>query len=87
MSDQLPDSGAITLRPPASMDRAQYLRSRLQRSDARLRHALLELNRAAHELTPAATVSRRPIRFVVGAFALGLVVGFLTRTHSNHHGG
>jgi hypothetical protein len=83
MSDQPTEERAIALRTPSSMDRVQYLRTRLQANDARLRTALQELNRAAHDLTPAAAVSRQPVQYVLGAFALGLIVGFMTRSHSN----
>lgn len=88
MSDQPTEERAIALRrPPASTDRVQYLRSRLRANDARLRHALQELNRAAQDLTPAAVVSRHPVQYLLGAFALGLILGFMTRTHSSKQGG
>jgi ElaB/YqjD/DUF883 family membrane-anchored ribosome-binding protein len=57
---------------------ADRLRHRLVENKARLREAIEAMEAAAKELTPAARIRHNPMRWVAGAFAVGLVLGWLT---------
>ena len=65
---------------PASEEtrEADRIRQRLDENKARLREAMDAMEEAARELTPAARIRHDPMRWVGGAFLVGLVLGFLT---------
>ena len=63
---------------PAATSEAERLRQRLDANKARLRDAVEAMEAAAQELTPAARIRHDPLRWVAGAFVVGLVLGLLT---------
>lgn len=80
MSDN--DSTAITQRlsleqtAPAT-PRVEF-ELRLEESRARLREAMALVKVKARELTPAARINADPARWILGGFAIGLAVSWLT---------
>jgi hypothetical protein len=74
---------ALVVRPNSSVARVARFRSRMQRSDERLRAALERFRAAAHGVTPAARISESPVSWVVGAFAVGVFIGWLSRSPKN----
>jgi hypothetical protein len=72
----------IVVRPPADQARVLEIRRHLDESRERLRAALVQVRASARELTPAARIAHRPLRWVAGGFALGFALGFLFRARS-----
>jgi hypothetical protein len=64
--------------PAAPTLPVSYYEQRLEESRIRLRNAVARVKSRARELTPAARISRRPVRWVLGGFAVGVVLGWWT---------
>jgi hypothetical protein len=64
-------------RAPTSVAVRRY-EEQINRSQQRLRQAMSRLQTRAHELTPGARIASRPARWLLGAFAAGLALAWLT---------
>lgn len=76
----MPETTAIATRPvgdPKVTLRDQY-ELQVAMSRERLREAMSLVKARARELTPAARINANPARWILGGFALGLAVGWLT---------
>jgi len=71
---------ALTVRPPTSVARIARFRSRLDQSDERLRAAFARFRTAAQAVTPAAQISDNPLPWIMGGLALGIFIGWLSRS-------
>jgi ElaB/YqjD/DUF883 family membrane-anchored ribosome-binding protein len=63
---------------PVVWSRADRFRERLDQSKLRLREAVALVKESAREMTPAARIESHPMTWVLGGFAVGLALGWLT---------
>ena len=82
MADRAASGSEVALRdlpgatsPWTPQDQA---RARLESDKERLNDALTRVRAAAQALTPAARIRQDPMTWVLGAFAVGFVSGWLT---------
>jgi len=61
----------------------ERIRRRLDEDRERLRVAVEQVREAARELTPAGQIRQQPYAWVLGGFAVGLVLGWLTAPRSD----
>jgi len=71
------DRTELIHRTPTSVTVRRY-EEQISRSQQRLRQAMSRLQTRAHELTPAARIASRPARWLLGAFAVGVALAWLT---------
>ena len=69
-----PDSASLV----SHLSEQERLRRRLDDNRERLRVAVEQVRDAARELTPAGRIRAQPYTWVLGGFAVGLVLGWLT---------
>jgi len=62
--------------------RADVFRHRLDESRERFRLALEQFSASTAELSPAARMRAHPWRWVLGGFALGVIIGLVTTRES-----
>jgi hypothetical protein len=79
MDDRLALEGALVPRriQPLVRTRPDAIRRRFREDNERFRLAVQRLRVSVREATPAARIRSRPIAWIAGGFATGLMLGWL----------